>query len=75
LTSDDELDMDSIDALASALRQFKGGVVIVSHDEAFLDSVCNEIWVCSQGGLTRFEGKPGCGDGVVKQYKKSLFNE
>jgi ATPase subunit of ABC transporter with duplicated ATPase domains len=30
------LDMDSIDALAVALREFKGGVAIVSHDEVCL---------------------------------------
>ncbi|TPX64399.1 hypothetical protein SpCBS45565_g05914 [Spizellomyces sp. 'palustris'] len=66
------LDMDSIDALASALREFKGGIAIVSHDERFLDAVCNEVWVCDQGKLTRFEGKVGDGAGVVNQYKKSL---
>ncbi|KAH6559789.1 hypothetical protein BASA60_000437 [Batrachochytrium salamandrivorans] len=66
------LDMDSIDALSAALREFKGGIAIVSHDEQFLDAVCNEVWVCDNGGLTRFEGKVGVGDGVVRQYKKSL---
>ncbi|KAJ3093212.1 hypothetical protein HK102_000013 [Quaeritorhiza haematococci] len=66
------LDMDSIDALANALRTFKGGVGIVSHDERFLDAVCSEVWVCDGGKLTRFEGRVGDGDGVVKQYKKSL---
>ncbi len=69
------LDMDSIDALARALRQFKGGVAIVSHDQQFLDAVCNEVWVCANGVLTRFEGKPGVMAGVVEQYKKSLVYE
>ncbi|KAI8820744.1 P-loop containing nucleoside triphosphate hydrolase protein [Fimicolochytrium jonesii] len=67
------LDMDSIDALASALREFRGGIAIVSHDERFLDAVCNEVWVCNEGKLTRFEGKTGNQDGVVKQYKASLM--
>ncbi|KAI9090078.1 P-loop containing nucleoside triphosphate hydrolase protein [Phlyctochytrium arcticum] len=66
------LDMDSIDALASALRAFKGGIAIVSHDERFLDAVCNEVWVCDQEILTRFESKIGDGAGVVNQYKRSL---
>ncbi|KAI8906368.1 P-loop containing nucleoside triphosphate hydrolase protein [Gorgonomyces haynaldii] len=66
------LDMDSIDALAKALRAFRGGIAIVSHDERFLDAVCNEVWVCQNGTLNRFEGKVGVGDGVVKQYKDSL---
>eukprot|EP00842_Homolaphlyctis_polyrhiza_P006201 jgi/Hompol1/6582/HPOL_000448-RA len=65
----------SIDALAAALREFKGGIAIVSHDEQFLDAVCNEVWVCSGGTMSRFEGKIGDGDGVVRQYKKSLHIE
>ncbi|KAJ3219030.1 hypothetical protein HDU67_003020 [Dinochytrium kinnereticum] len=71
------LDMDSIDALSVALRDFKGGVAIVSHDERFLDSVCKEVWVCEGGKLTSFEGKVGVQDGVVRQrqYKKSLLQD
>jgi ATP-binding cassette, subfamily F, member 3 len=64
--------MDSIDALASALRAFKGGVCIVSHDERFLDSVCTSVCVCSAGVVQEFKGKDGCVDGLVKQYKDSL---
>jgi ATP-binding cassette subfamily F protein 3 len=66
------LDMDSIEALASALRQFKGGVCIVSHDERFLDSVCTTVCICQNGTVTNFQGKDGCVDGLVKQYKDSL---
>ncbi|KAI9002693.1 P-loop containing nucleoside triphosphate hydrolase protein [Gaertneriomyces semiglobifer] len=66
------LDMDSIDALAQALRAYRGGIAIVSHDERFLDAVCNEVWVCDQARLTRFEGRVGDTSGVVAQYKKSL---
>nr|KAJ3422830.1 ATP-binding cassette sub- F member 3 [Polyrhizophydium stewartii] len=65
--------LGSIDALAAALREFKGGIAIVSHDEQFLDAVCNEVRVCEGGTLTRFEGKVGVGDGVVRQYKKSIL--
>ena len=66
------LDMDSIDALSRALREFTGGILIVSHDELFLDSVCKEVWVCDGGKLTLFTGKHAVKDGVVRQYKKSL---
>lgn len=67
------LDMDSIDALAEALREFQGGILIVSHDERFLDSVCNTVVVCQDGGVKEFKGKDGCVDGLVKQYKDSLL--
>ena len=69
------LDMDSIDALSKALKEFRGGILIVSHDQRFLDTVCNEVWVCEGGGLKKFEGRVGEMDGVVEQYKKSLLKE
>ena len=67
------LDMDSIEALSKALIQFKGGVLIVSHDQMFLDSCCNEIWVCNNKQLSKFVGKEGDQHGIVHQYKKSLL--
>jgi ATP-binding cassette subfamily F protein 3 len=67
------LDVDSIQALAIALREFKGGVAIVSHDATFLDAVCNEVWVCQGGKLTAFEGQVGEGEGVVNQVSCPFF--
>lgn len=56
------LDMETIDALSRALAVFKGGVVIVSHDERLIKSVCNEVWVCGNycvqslsGGLDMYK--------------------
>jgi len=34
------LDMESIDALAKAIKEFEGGVVIVSHDFRMSSSHC-----------------------------------
>lgn len=60
------LDMESIDALQNALERFKGGVITVSHDERFIDSVCNEIWVCEGGVLKKFSG-------TIKDYKVNFL--
>merc|ERR1712050_716248 len=38
------LDFETVAALGRALRNFRGGVIIVSHNEDFLASICNEIW-------------------------------
>mmetsp|Transcript_95061 Transcript_95061/g.273645 ORF Transcript_95061/g.273645 Transcript_95061/m.273645 type:complete len:725 (+) Transcript_95061:124-2298(+) len=38
------LDFETVASLSRALRNFRGGVVIVSHNEDFLASICNEIW-------------------------------
>lgn len=47
---------ETIDALIEALREFKGGVVIVSHDQHFVNSVCDELWVVHKQAVTRFQG-------------------
>ncbi|KAF8496990.1 ATP-binding cassette transporter [Gautieria morchelliformis] len=38
------LDMGSIDALAQAIKEFEGGVVIVSHDFRLISQVAEELW-------------------------------
>merc|ERR1712100_733885 len=39
------LSWDSLVALVAAIKDFKGGVVVISHNQAFIDEVCNEIWL------------------------------
>uniref|UniRef100_A0A8C5B2R2 ATP-binding cassette sub-family F member 3 n=1 Tax=Gadus morhua TaxID=8049 RepID=A0A8C5B2R2_GADMO len=50
------LDMETIEALAKALSKFKGGVVLVSHDERLIRLVCKELWVCEKGAVRRIDG-------------------
>ncbi|KAJ8410667.1 hypothetical protein AAFF_G00186240 [Aldrovandia affinis] len=50
------LDMETIEALAKGLNKFKGGVVLVSHDERLIRLVCKELWVCEAGKVRRVEG-------------------
>ncbi|KAI0364615.1 P-loop containing nucleoside triphosphate hydrolase protein [Pilatotrama ljubarskyi] len=38
------LDMASIDALARAIKEYAGGVVIVSHDFRLISQVAEELW-------------------------------
>lgn len=46
------LDVESIEALADALNKFQGAVVLVSHDEQFIKSVCSELWFVENGQVT-----------------------
>jgi len=59
------LDMETIDALADAINGFDGGVVLVSHDFRLIDQVADEIWICENQTVTKWEG------GITK-YKDTL---
>lgn len=50
------LDMETIEALAKALNKFRGGVILVSHDERLIRMVCKELWVCEGGKVHRIDG-------------------
>jgi len=39
------LDIESVDALSQALKEYNGGIIIISHDQRLLSTICNEIWV------------------------------
>jgi len=66
------LDRDSLGGLAVAIREFKGGVILISHNEEFVGALCSEQWLVNDGrvaqrgnaaiSLDRFEdSRPGSG--------------
>lgn len=46
------LDRESLGALAGAIAEFEGGVVIISHNNEFVSQLCPEEWVMDAGHLT-----------------------
>ena len=48
--------MESIDSLARAINDFKGGMVLVSHDMRLISQVAKEIWICDHAAVNRYEG-------------------
>lgn len=50
------LDMESADALLAALDAFDGAVVIVTHNEMFLQSLANRLIVFDRGRVFLYEG-------------------
>ncbi|XP_051217312.1 ABC transporter F family member 1 [Lolium perenne] len=50
------LDIETIDSLAEALREWDGGLVLVSHDFRLINQVAEEIWVCENQAVTRWGG-------------------
>ncbi|KUJ20643.1 P-loop containing nucleoside triphosphate hydrolase protein [Mollisia scopiformis] len=59
------LDIEAMDALSTALQQFQGGVLMVSHDVTMLQTVCTSLWVCDNGTVEKFPGD-------VQAYKKRI---
>lgn len=47
------LDRDSLGGLAVAIRDYKGGVVMISHNEEFVGALCPEQWHVADGRLTQ----------------------
>lgn len=46
------LDRDSLGGLAVAIRDYKGGVIMISHNEEFVGALCPEQWHVADGRVT-----------------------
>ncbi len=62
------LDLATREALAMALNEFEGTVMLVSHDRALLRSVCDEFWLVGRGRVEPF-------DGDLQDYQRYLLEE
>jgi elongation factor 3 len=60
------LDRESLGALAGAIEEFEGGVVMITHNNEFCSKLCPETWVMDAGHL---ETK-GDADWMLKQDTK-----
>ena len=45
---------------------YKGGVVTVSHDQHFVERVCNEMWVVAKEKVQKYKGS-------FQDYKKEVL--
>ncbi len=50
------LDFATMEWLENYLKEYRGAVLVVSHDRYFLDSICNRIWEVEQGTLIAYKG-------------------
>ena len=61
------LDIESVDALIQGLSFFRGGVMLISHDEHLITHACDEIWVAAgDGSVTPWRG-------TFEEYKRTLL--
>ncbi|MBI0033344.1 ABC-F family ATP-binding cassette domain-containing protein [Lactobacillus sp. M0396] len=50
------LDLDTLDWLESYLKNYSGAILVVSHDQYFLDNLATQIFELQFGKLTVFKG-------------------
>jgi ATP-binding cassette subfamily F protein 3 len=50
------LDFEMRHSLITALQDFAGAVVVVSHDRGLLRSVCDQFWLVADGVVSDFDG-------------------
>ena len=50
------LDIDSRAALIEAINDYKGAVILVSHDRYLLDACADRLWQVADGGVKPFDG-------------------
>jgi ATP-binding cassette subfamily F protein 3 len=50
------LDIDARAALVSALADFAGAVILITHDPDLIELVADRLWLVADGGVKDFEG-------------------
>ena len=51
-------------SLVGGVHRYKGGLIVVSHDQYFVQRTCKELFVLEDKRVTRF-------DGDFRAYKKA----
>lgn len=62
------LDIESIDALSTAINEYDGGIVLVSHDARLIQSTGMVLWLCENNSVTELQGD-------FEDYKNSVIRE
>jgi ATP-binding cassette subfamily F protein 3 len=50
------LDIDSRAALAEAINEFQGAVIMVSHDRYLIEACADQLWIVADHGVTAYDG-------------------
>jgi len=66
------LDLETTEALIEAIQNFQGGVLLVSHDQHLLTSVCKHLYVVQDGKVELLRQGMTNGEAFEK-YKKDVI--
>ena len=62
------LDIDGKEALARTLREYPGGLLLVSHDRQLISNSCNRFWLIDENGLSEWHDA----DAVYEQLRHRI---
>lgn len=62
------LDIETIDALCDAIKEFNGGIVVVTHDQRLIEECECTLWVVEKRGVTKW-------DAGFDDYKETILRE
>ena len=62
------LDIDAREALVQALNDFKGALVLITHDPHLIEACADRLWLVADNRVTSF-------DGDVEDYRRQLLSE
>ena len=65
------MDLETTEALIDAIKGFQGGVLLVSHDQHLLTSVCKHLYVVENGNVELLRQGMSNGEAFEK-YKKDV---
>lgn len=68
------LDIESLQWIESFLKNYEGGVVVVSHDRAFLDTITNRTLAIRQGVLSDYSGNYSFYERKWEEERELLIN-
>lgn len=70
------LDIETIDALCDAIKEFNGGVVVVTHDQRLIEECDCTLWVVEKRGVTRWvEGFDDYKDSILRELEDAIEKE
>src|SRR5262249_53687388 len=61
------LDIDSRAALAEAINDFPGAVIMVSHDRFLIETCADRLWLVADAKVTPY-------DGDIEAYRRDVLN-
>jgi ATP-binding cassette subfamily F protein 1 len=70
------LDIETIDALCDAINAFKGGIIVVTHDQRLIEECECTLWVVEKRGVTKWaEGFDDYKAHILRELEEQVEKE